>query len=484
MFFNRPRVKFLGSLSFRVSAWYFLSLGLLIFIVTGFTYFYTASNLRSRLDENLLSDAESYSQVVKELRLEARAASALEQKQKLKDKFNQWIAQKNHEPAFFNKHIIITGVDGKILASSKKLILAKVFEGEIERSARVRAPLYRSVRLPEKITMRIITYPFYEKGTLSFYLQVGVSNRKEEVFLQRLKFVMGLLWPLTLLLVVAGNYILQYLLRPLYSLIKHMQIIDVESMDELPADFSSSEELKTLVDNYNAMLRRLREGYDKLKEFGADISHQLRTPLTILQGENEVILKSERPAEEYRAVLESNLEEIKGMIRVVERILLLGRIRKNIYEKYEEAVDLNELLSKIFKRFRHRLTMKQITYTIDSNVESAVLVDPFLVETLLMNLVDNAVKYCRVGGEIMCRLWWDEAQFVLEMANPTTEIFPSNPQKIFDRYYKGRFSSGEGLGLPIAQEIVKSYHGEIQIYKKDSAVISFCVKIPLAKARA
>ncbi len=476
MSFKLPR----NSLYFRLSAWYFISLGLAILTFGLLIYFYTANYVWQGLDERLLADSENVAEIVDKMYQDTLAIPITQRHGELKKQFSGWIQKKNREAGFFNKFIVINNASKQLLAASKKIPEPGVFLDRLESDFQPGSWQYYSFFKKPNFYMRIITYPYYENGKLRFFLQIGYSSFKERLFLRRLRTSLWLLFPAVFLLSLVGLVFLRQALKPFYRMISHMQAVDPEEIKEVEVDTKGSYELSLLVESYNAMLGRLKQNYERLKELSIDISHQLRTPLTILQGEIETILAQPRPATEYQEVLQSNLEEVKGLIQTIEKLLLLGKLRSQTYSEEETVFSLNDLLASIFSRFRSPIKQKGLSYDLGAVETIKVKADQFLLRNLFLNLIDNAVKYSARGSHISCRLREEKDLVIVSLTNtPEADLTPQMG-KILKRYHQGTTSaSSGGLGLSIASEIVKYYYGKIEpnltFEQKFEMVVTLCL---------
>ena len=479
MFFRIPR----NSLYFRLFAWYFISLGLAILIFGLLIYFYTANYVWQELDERLLADSENVAEIVSKMYQDVLNMPLPQRHGELKKEFSDWIRKKNREAGFFNKFIVISNASKQALAASKKIPEPGIFIDRLNSDFAPGGYQYYSFFKKPDFYMRIITYPYYENRKLKFYLQIGYSSFKERLFLRRLRTSLWLLFPVVFFLSLVGLVFLRRALKPFYQMISHMQVVDPEAIKEVEIDTKGNYELNLLVENYNAMLGRLKQNYERLKELSVDISHQLRTPLTILQGEIETILSKPRPEAEYQEVLQSNLEEVKGLIQTIEKLLLLGKLRSQTYFEEEAVFNLNDLLASIFTRFRSQIKQKELSYDIGAVERIKVKADQFLLRNLFLNLIDNAVKYSAQGSHISCRLREEKDSIVVSLTNTPEADLTQEMEKLLKRYHQGTASaSSAGLGLSIAGEIVKYYDGKIEpaltYEQKIEVVVNLCLPPP------
>ena len=476
MFFKLPR----NSLYLRLSVWYFLSLGLAILAFGLLIYFYTANYIWQELDERLMADSANVAEIVSKMYQEVLDAPSAQRHSEIKELFSAWIQKKNREAGFFNKFIVISNGSKQLLAASKKIPEPGVFLDRLEEHFEPGISQYYSFSKRPNFYMRIITLPYYENGKLKFYLQIGYSSFKERLFLRRLRTSLWLLFPGVFLLALVGLLFLRQALRPFYNMINHMQAVDPEDIKEVVMKTKGSYESNLLLESYNALLARLRDKYERLKELSVDISHQLRTPLTILQGEIETILAKPRLPTEYQEVLQSNMEEVGHLIQSTEKLLLLGKLRSQTYSKEETLINLNDLLTSVFARFKSPINQKGLSYDLGAVVKINIKADQFLLRNLFLNLVDNAIKYSAQGSHISCRLAQEKDLVTVAITNTPEAALVSETKKLLERYHQGEKSaSSGGLGLSIAAEIAKFYEGKIELASTATDKFEVIVILPL-----
>jgi len=178
----------------------------------------------------------------------------------------------------------------------------------------------------EPYPVRVLTYPVREAGRITSLIRVGMSLESVAVTRRRFLLVMAALLPLTVLLAGGGGWLLaRRALRPVDRMTEAARRISAERLDERVHTTGTGDELDRLAATLNAMLDRLDVAFRQMRQFSADASHELQTPLTILQGELEVALRAPRTPDDYRRVLTSALEESARIARLVDGLLLLSR---------------------------------------------------------------------------------------------------------------------------------------------------------------
>jgi signal transduction histidine kinase len=235
------------------------------------------------------------------------------------------------------------------------------------------------------------------------------------------------------------------------------------------------------------MLGRLQQAFETQMRFTADASHELRSPLTALRGEIEIALRKERTPDEYRHVLESNLEEIDRLTRITEDLLMLARADARRLREGAPAMDPGDVSRRIVNRFRGRAEAKGIELHLRLDAEGPVPLDPGLIGQILWNLVDNAVKFTPSGGSVGVTVERKPYALKIDVID-TGPGLGEEPERVFDRFVRldpartpGGETSGTGLGLSIVQAIVESYGGRISARNAETGA-RFSVVLPLKEA--
>jgi heavy metal sensor kinase len=245
----------------------------------------------------------------------------------------------------------------------------------------------------------------------------------------------------------------------------------------------SPDEIGRLAATFNDMIARLETSFRQVRQFSADASHELRTPLTVMKGETELALRRSRPAEDYRLVLESSLEEIDRMARIVDELLFLSRADLGEVQIESLPVRLDALVEDI-QRQAVILGQEQAVHVVVGAVEPIqVQGDELRLRELLLNLVDNAVKYSRPGGKVEIALARDGTMARLSVADQGIGIPADAQARIFNRFYRtddarAHAKKGTGLGLSICKWIAEAHHGRIEVQGTVGQGSKFTVILP------
>ena len=225
-------------------------------------------------------------------------------------------------------------------------------------------------------------------------------------------------------------------------------------------------ELNELARALQQMIDRLRERYERLSQFSADLAHDFRTPIGNLLGQTQVALSSERSVEEYQALLASNIEEYERLSRMIENMLFLARADNARVALHKADLDLREELMRQADYFELLADARGITIRVTSH--GTIHADATLLRRALGNLLANAVRYSPEGAEIELAGRQLGTTAEIDVINPGPGIAPEDLPRLFDRFFRGdpaRAKSGEssGIGLAIVRTIMDLHHGTVSV---------------------
>jgi signal transduction histidine kinase len=204
-----------------------------------------------------------------------------------------------------------------------------------------------------------------------------------------------------------------------------------------------------------------------------------------MKGETELALRRPREAADYTVVLESNLEEIDRMTRIVDELLFLSRADMGEVKMERLPVKLESLLEDIHRQASLLGQESNVQVILGLVMPAVVFGDELRLRELFLNLVDNAVKYSRPGGTVEISLTTHLNQVKLVITDQGIGISPEDQKRIFDRFYRtddarAHTKKGTGLGLAICAWIVESHHGRIEVQSGPNKGSTFTVTLPLA----
>jgi heavy metal sensor kinase len=305
--------------------------------------------------------------------------------------------------------------------------------------------------------------------------------------LRRLRrdFLFGV--PLILLLASLGGYFLaRKSLSPIALMNEQTQRITAENLSAQLDVANPRDEVGRLAVTINALLARLDAAFQEQKRFIADASHELRTPLAVLRGETEVALQQERGTAEYKESLALIKDEAERLSRIVENLFLLAREPVDAPSLIKEPVRLDGLIAECVRAAQVLAMQKGLRLTIDGELRAiTVNGDDEMLKRMLLNLLDNAVKYTPPRGEISVGLRSQNGHARIIVTDTGIGIPAVDQPRIFDRFYRvdkarSRALGGAGLGLSIARWIVEGHSGSLSVESAPDRGSAFTVELPVA----
>ncbi len=231
------------------------------------------------------------------------------------------------------------------------------------------------------------------------------------------------------------------------------------NLEEAPA------ELRELTGAFNAMLDRLEDGVRRLSGFSADLAHDLRTPLNALMVNTQVGLSRPRSAEEYRALLESNVDEYERLSRLIESTLFLARADNAQLALNLEPVNVRATLDKVAEYFSGVAEDAGVTLAVTG--EATLTADHTLIERAVSNLISNGIRHADTGTTLKIDAAEQGDHVTIEIENRGAGISPEHLDRVFDRYFRGDSSrsegGGSGLGLAIVRAIINLHNGRVTV---------------------
>ena len=346
-------------------------------------------------------------------------------------------------------------------------------------------PTFETLEGLAPFPVRVLTWPLVKAGRVRGVLQVGMSRENLEKTLRRFLWVMAGIFPVSLLLAGGGGWLLaRRALRPVDRMTETARKISAEHLDRQVQGSGAGDELDRLAQTLNDMLGRLNVAFQEIRQFSGDASHELQTPLTVLKGEIEVGLRFPRKPGEYQAILRSALEETDRIARLVEGLLLLSRSDAGVLRMDRRQVDLKNLVEEVIREIHPLAGLRSVKLRVGSVEPVPIQGDPDHLRRLLLNLVDNGIKYARPGGRVEVSLRKDEKWAILQVSDTGMGIAKEDQEKIFQRFYRtgaarAQGESGAGLGLGIAQSIAAAHGGRIELESSVGQGSIFTVFLPL-----
>jgi len=297
------------------------------------------------------------------------------------------------------------------------------------------------------------------------YIVVATPMYKIDIKLQDILIKMLVLNPILLFLLLLGaNLIIDRILKPIKEITEVANEISVGDLDRMIPLPIQKDEIYDLVKAFNKMVARLRNGIEMMERFNSDVSHELKTPLTVLKGELEIALRKDRNCDYYKNTLQIALKEVNYLIDMVEEMLFFTKIENEISQK--EVLELDKILIKTIANLKTKANNKKIDIKIQKLEEITLNSNKFLIQNIFTNIIDNAIKYTPENKSIYIYLYQTYDKVVFEVIDEGIGISKNEIDKITERFYRteksrNRNIKGFGLGLSIVQKALEVLDGEI-----------------------
>jgi len=299
-----------------------------------------------------------------------------------------------------------------------------------------------------------------------------------------LRDALGIGLPLALALAGLGAWLVATrALRPLRSVAEQARRITEASLDTRIVVDNAAAELEIVIASFNDLLSRLDRSFEAMRRFVADASHELRTPVSVIRGEADVALALDRPPAEYRESLAVVLDESRRLSVLIDDLLNLARADAGRVRLQEREFYLNELLAECCRSQQAVAAARGLTLEYLPAPDLQYRGDEQLLRRLLLNLLDNAVRYTPAGGRVTVALESGESGVRIRVADTGMGIPAEHARQVFERFYRAdearsRSAGGFGLGLSIVKWIAEAHRGGVECASAPGAGSTFTVTLP------
>jgi heavy metal sensor kinase len=295
--------------------------------------------------------------------------------------------------------------------------------------------------------------------------------------------------PFALALAGLGGYVLaRRSFEPVIEMGRRASSIDSESLDTRLAIRNTDDEMDELASHFNDMLGRLEQSFVQQKQFMADASHELRTPIASLRAEASVTLSKPRDTEEYKESLTHIRNEARRLSSIVDDLFTLARLDASEGLIHKESVCLEEIVSSSVSRLSMLAEDRGMKIHFSPVVEAHCDGDPVLIDRVMTNLLDNAIKYGKEDGTVSVAIDSHNGSHVITVTDDGSGIPDDAREWIFNRFYRGDAArtrtdaSGAGLGLSIAWEIARAHGGNLELASSGVSGSTFTLTLPAANS--
>jgi heavy metal sensor kinase len=321
----------------------------------------------------------------------------------------------------------------------------------------------------DSIPIRQYQIRIIKNGRSYGYLIVGMSHKNAQWIMKKLKRTLIIAYPVVLILLffwalfIAGRSI-----KPVKDIINTANLITKNNLKERIKLPGHQDELYLLAQTINKLLDRLEKAIEREKQFTSDAAHELKTPLQVMKGNIEVLLRKPRTNEEYAEKIKKCIREINRMSHLVDQLLLLAR-----FESQQKALDIknvspDEIIEQVIQKKWWQIKEKNIQFKFNIKSLESVRTDPYLIHIIIDNLLSNAIKYTPENGKITIETGKNNGHTYINFINSGKGIKKDDIPYIFDRFYRSGSvnnpkTKGTGLGLSIVKRLTELLQMKISV---------------------
>src|SRR5271169_1282245 len=467
-----------ASLRARVTSWYVGLLTISLVVFGACIYFGVQGYLEASLKHSLASEATSI------------AKTFVDQ---FETKGNTWLAQELSEsyPQSGNAQVVRVS---RLESGDKYQVLyppADAGEGPSVRltlppAVHLQTPEFRRETGSDAAPLVVYAFPYKSGSGAPYLIEVAASHAPITQLLRNLLMLLVILMPVVLVGAGIGGYVMMTQpLKPVVSLTLKAERIGVGEPGERLPVIPTGDELERLSHSLNRMITRLEDALDHNRRFSADVSHELRTPLTILRGELEHVIQLPDLRAEVVDSVGSALEEIERLARIVESLLAISRLDSGAAGIEHHPFDLASLSRMTADQMQLLASEKQVSLTCNSTGPVQAIGDETRIKQVLVNLLDNAIKYTKANGHVVVCVEAQENSVLLTVTDDGVGIPAESLPRVFERFYRtekarSRGFEGFGLGLALVEAVCRAHGGEASIESTEGRGTTVRVRLPLS----
>ena len=462
---SKLKVKFFSRFDVKLAVFYTVALLLISLILSSFFYYRLQHNFLKQIDRILKDE-------VTELTLEIEEDHDIVKGCK---EFFEDISYRESYPVFFR----VMTHDGVSLWESEN------FSTILSDGIKEKKHFTVTIDQREKLRYRIYETRFTFNDQGPFVVQMATKTKRADKILENsLQNIFSAIPIVFLLSICCGMYIAQKPRKILQNITAVTRRITSQNLAERLPLPPGQDEIRDLTLTINFMLDNIESSFDEIKQFTADVSHELRNPLSAIKGEIEVAVSRKRDAADYRETLHNCLERIDDLIKMVNDLFLISRFDAKKYELNLSRINLAGLLKEMYIFFLPIAQEKNIHFIIKRCDTVFASVDRHKILQLLNNLMDNAVKFTPENQSITLSLIQHSHEAELKVSDSGMGIPESDLENIFKRFYqvdpsRSGDERGAGLGLHICKRIAEVHGGSIAATRNKTKGATFTVRLPL-----
>jgi signal transduction histidine kinase len=371
--------------------------------------------------------------------------------------------ERNNPVSLQNEKIIIINFNDDIVYSSDEKKEIEIRNYVLQK---VRSGYIVTYKQSQYEVIGTIFYTNYDR----FVVLAAATDIEGSLRMKKLAIILIIVCLISLFLFfIAGWFYSGRALKPISDVVKKVEDISITSLNLRVFEGNGTDEIGRLAKTFNKMLERLETSFAMQKNFIANASHELRTPLTSINGQLEVLMMKDRSSAEYKTALGSVLDDIKSLIDLSNRLLLIARTSAEGPVNFNKKIRIDEILWQAQEEIKRFNTDYRINISIDDSLTDSdqmiVVGDENILKVAVSNLIDNACKYSS-DHTVEIRFHHSEKFIEVVFEDRGIGISDEDIQKVFEPFYRGANTisiSGTGIGLQLVSQIIKNHNGMVKL---------------------
>ncbi|MGD8943514.1 MAG: ATP-binding protein, partial [Desulfobacterales bacterium] len=432
-----------------------------------FFYFLITTVIQDRTDQDLLSEARTLSSILKLQGIEAVKRQII------------FEAQAAGEKKIFFR---LLSFDGQEFSSSNMSYWLDIDIGKsaIDQLIREKRPVFDTISLPGRKHRIRILYVHIGRNIIS---QLGQSMESYTRFIEAFrKIFVVTMASLFIFAVIIGWFMARHALAGVETVTQTARHISEGSLNERVPVKKNQDEIDQLAITFNQMLDRIQKLVTGIREMSDNIAHDLKSPITRIRGLSEVSMTTGASEKDYENLAASTIEECDRLLDMINTMLVISKTEAGVNKLDAVEMDIGAMVRDACNLFQAPAEDKGIRLSCDADGHFKIYGDHRLIQRMIANLLDNAIKYTPAGGRVDLTVHADEHDFVsLSVTDSGIGISDTDCTRIFERFYRcdpSRSEAGIGLGLSFARAIARAHGGDITVTSEVGVGSTFTITLP------
>jgi heavy metal sensor kinase len=467
--FSKKGIKRRHSLAFRLTLWYAGIFSLSACIAFVFFYFLMTSMFRDQTDRDLYRQAGIFSTIMATDGVEAvKRFAALE-------------SQASGEKKIFYRLFYPTGISfsSSNMSYWQDIGVTRV---NIEQALQGTSQIYETLTIPNRAEQVRILYSNIGSGVI---LQLGQSLENVASFVEAFrKIVIATLALLVVLSTGFGWFLARRAVSGVQAVTRTARSISAGSLEERVPVNTRGDEIDQLATTFNAMLDRIQDLVEGIREISDNVAHDLKSPITRIRGSAEIALTTDNSLQDFEQMAASNIEDCDRLLDMINTMLMISQTEAGVGDIEQTDVDMVQIVKDACNLFQPMADDKRVKLECNE-IESIFLKgDMPLLQRMVANLMDNAIKYTSADGSVRVTVQTNaDQEIVIAIVDTGVGVSEENLPHIFERFFRcdpSRSTTGAGLGLSLAKAIAEAHKGKINVQSAAGQGSTFQVFLPLA----